>query len=99
MAGHSAVLDEPSLGPGGFSCRMFRPTTSITCLPEWPIPRRIGKSARGRSVPLSGFPAFAVTRGYHLLAMPGNRIRVAADWLLNALLPQHNVQLGLVRSG
>jgi NADH dehydrogenase len=50
-------------------------------------------------VPLSGFPAFAVTRGYHLLAMPGSRIRVPVDWLLNALLPQHNVQLGLVRSG
>jgi NADH dehydrogenase len=31
--------------------------------------------------------------------MPGNRIRVAMDWLLDALLPKHNVQLGLVRSG
>lgn len=49
-------------------------------------------------VPLSGFPAKVVTRGYHLLALPGNRIRTAADWLLNAALPRQTVQLGLVRS-
>lgn len=51
-------------------------------------------------VPLSGPVAGAVTRGYHLLAMPGagNRIKVAADWLLDALLPRQAVQLGLVRS-
>lgn len=47
-------------------------------------------------VPLSGFPAKVVTRGYHLLAMPGNRVRVAADWLLDAVLPREGVQLGLV---
>ncbi|WP_453061614.1 FAD-dependent oxidoreductase [Streptomyces mexicanus] len=49
-------------------------------------------------VPLSGPVAGAVTRGYHLAAMPGNRVRVAADWLLNAVLPRQAVQLGLVRS-
>ena len=38
-----------------------------------------------------------MTKGYHLLAMPGNRVRVAADWLLDALLPTQAVQLGLVR--
>jgi NADH:quinone reductase (non-electrogenic) len=48
-------------------------------------------------VPLSGLPAKAVTRGYHLLSMPGNRVRVAADWLLDAVLPRQGVQLGLVR--
>jgi NADH dehydrogenase len=48
-------------------------------------------------VPLSGLPAKAVTRGYHLAAMPGNRVRVAADWLLDAVLPRQSVQLGLVR--
>jgi NADH dehydrogenase len=42
--------------------------------------------------------AGAVTRGYHLAAMPGNRVRVAADWLLDAVLPRQSVQLGLVRS-
>ncbi|CAL9371474.1 FAD-dependent oxidoreductase [Streptomyces sp. enrichment culture] len=49
-------------------------------------------------VPLSGPLAGLVTRGYHLAAMPGNRVRVAADWLLDAVLPRQAVQLGLVRS-
>ncbi|UXY30977.1 NAD(P)/FAD-dependent oxidoreductase [Streptomyces sp. HUAS TT20] len=51
-------------------------------------------------VPLSGLPAAAVTRGYHLAAMPAapNRVRVAADWLLDAVLPPQGTQLGLVRS-
>ncbi|TJZ44497.1 NAD(P)/FAD-dependent oxidoreductase [Streptomyces piniterrae] len=49
-------------------------------------------------VPLSGPVAGAVTRGYHLLAMPGNRVRVAADWLFDAVLPRQGVQLGLVRA-
>jgi NADH dehydrogenase len=47
-------------------------------------------------VPLSGLPAKAVTRGYHLLALPGNRARTATDWLLDAALPRQVVQLGLV---
>ncbi|MDT0346347.1 NAD(P)/FAD-dependent oxidoreductase [Streptomyces litchfieldiae] len=50
-------------------------------------------------VPLSGLPAGAVTRGYHLMAMPGNRVRVAADWLLDAVTPRQAVQLGMVRAG
>lgn len=49
-------------------------------------------------VSLSGPVAGAVTRGYHLVAMPGNRVRVAADWLLDAVLPRQGVQLGLVQS-
>ncbi|MHA6616863.1 NAD(P)/FAD-dependent oxidoreductase [Pseudonocardia sp. DLS-67] len=48
-------------------------------------------------VPLSGVVAKAVTRGYHLLSMPTNRTRTAADWLLDAVLPRQTVQLGLVR--
>jgi NADH:ubiquinone reductase (H+-translocating) len=48
-------------------------------------------------VPLSGIVAKAVTRGYHLLSMPTNRARTAADWLLDAVLPRQTVQLGLVR--
>ncbi len=44
-----------------------------------------------------GSPAKAVTRGYHLLSMPSNRARIAADWLLDAVLPRQTVQLGLVR--
>jgi NADH dehydrogenase len=49
-------------------------------------------------VPLSGLPAKAVTRGYHLLSMPGNRIRTATEWVLNAGLHRDAVQLGLVRA-
>ncbi|KND40018.1 NAD(P)/FAD-dependent oxidoreductase [Streptomyces stelliscabiei] len=55
-------------------------------------------AANPLGVPLSGLAAGAVTRGYHLAAMPGNRVRVAADWLLDAVLPRQGVQLGLVRS-
>ncbi|UOX91200.1 NAD(P)/FAD-dependent oxidoreductase [Amycolatopsis sp. FBCC-B4732] len=50
-------------------------------------------------IPLSGLPAKAVTRAYHLMAMPGNRVRTAADWLLERLTGRQTVQLGLVRSG
>ncbi|MGW4134849.1 NAD(P)/FAD-dependent oxidoreductase [Amycolatopsis japonica] len=50
-------------------------------------------------VPLSGLAAKAVTRGYHLLAMPGNRLRTATDWALDAVTKRQTVQLGLVRSG
>jgi NADH dehydrogenase len=49
-------------------------------------------------IPLSGVPAKAVTRGYHLLTLPGNRIRTSTQWLLDAVLPRRTVQLGLVRS-
>ncbi len=55
-------------------------------------------AANPLGVPLSGPIAGAVTRGYHLAAMPGNRVRVAADWFLDAVLPRQAVQLGLVRS-
>lgn len=55
-------------------------------------------AANPLGVPLSGPLAGAVTRGYHLAAMPGNRVRVAADWILDAVLPRQGVQLGLVRS-
>ncbi|MFB6603665.1 hypothetical protein ACFCXR_17450 [Streptomyces noursei] len=55
-------------------------------------------AANPRHIPLSGPLAAALTRGYHLLAMPGNRTRVAADWTLDALLPRQGVQFGLVRS-
>jgi NADH:quinone reductase (non-electrogenic) len=49
-------------------------------------------------IPLSGLPAKVVTRAYHLMAMPGNRIRTAVDWLMDAVLGRQSVQLGLVRS-
>ena len=49
-------------------------------------------------VPISGIAAKAVTRGYHLWALPANRIRVALDWLLDAILSRQAVQFGLVRA-
>ncbi|MCD9877149.1 NAD(P)/FAD-dependent oxidoreductase [Streptomyces guryensis] len=55
-------------------------------------------AANPLGIPLPGPLAGAVTRGYHLAAMPGNRVRVAADWLLDSVLPRQAVQLGLVRS-
>jgi NADH:ubiquinone reductase (H+-translocating) len=36
-------------------------------------------------IPLSGPAANALTRGYHLYSMAGNRARVAADWTLNGI--------------
>ncbi|RKT54060.1 NAD(P)/FAD-dependent oxidoreductase [Saccharothrix australiensis] len=47
-------------------------------------------------VPLTGLPAKLVAKAYHLLAMPGNRVRVAADWLTELLAPRQVVQFGLV---
>ncbi|MEV0428579.1 NAD(P)/FAD-dependent oxidoreductase [Micromonospora sp. NPDC050495] len=47
-------------------------------------------------VPLSGVLARAVTRGYHLAALPAGRARVATDWLLNALGSRPAVSLDLV---
>ncbi len=47
-------------------------------------------------VPLSGPPANAVTRGYHVFAMSGNRLRVLADWGLNALTAPEPTSLGVV---
>ncbi|MFF0740040.1 NAD(P)/FAD-dependent oxidoreductase [Streptomyces sp. NPDC004111] len=55
-------------------------------------------AANPLGVPLAGPLAGAVTRAYHLAAMPGNRVRVVADWALDAVLPRQAVQLGLVRS-
>jgi NADH:quinone reductase (non-electrogenic) len=47
-------------------------------------------------VRLSGPPAKAVTRGYHLLALPAGRLRVATDWIDGRLARPSMVQFGLV---
>jgi NADH:quinone reductase (non-electrogenic) len=49
-------------------------------------------------LPLSGPSAAAVTRAYHLLALPktSNRARVALDWILNAAQGPQLVRLGFV---
>jgi NADH:ubiquinone reductase (H+-translocating) len=49
---------------------------------------------------MTGLAAKAVTRAYHLYALPltANRIRVATDWMLAAVLPVQAVQLSGIRS-
>jgi NADH dehydrogenase len=55
-------------------------------------------AANPLGIPLSGPPANAVTRGYHLFSMAGNRARVATDWILNAVEPAEPASFGLVTS-
>jgi NADH dehydrogenase len=55
-------------------------------------------AANPLGVPLSGPVAKSVTRGYHLLAVPANRTRIASEWVLDAALGRQSVQLGLVPS-
>jgi NADH dehydrogenase len=55
--------------------------------------------ARPLGVPLTGPLAKLVTRAYHLYALPAtaNRVRVAADWLWQAVLPPESTQLSVIR--
>src|SRR6516162_1038798 len=47
-------------------------------------------------VPVSGPLASFITRGYHLYALPANRLRVATDWLTDIIEHRQFVQLGLI---
>ena len=47
-------------------------------------------------IPLSGPTANAITRGYHLSAMSGNRMRVLTDWVLNGLAPPEATSVKVV---
>jgi NADH dehydrogenase len=51
------------------------------------------------NIPMGGLLAKVVTRSYHLMALPSNRVRTAVDWATEAVLKRQSVQLGLVRSG
>ncbi|HYJ75848.1 MAG TPA: NAD(P)/FAD-dependent oxidoreductase [Kineosporiaceae bacterium] len=51
--------------------------------------------ARVLGVPLHGVPARAAARGYHLMALPGNRARVLTSWLLAARRGPQLLGLGL----
>ncbi|MEU8660762.1 NAD(P)/FAD-dependent oxidoreductase [Actinoplanes philippinensis] len=53
-------------------------------------------AANPLGLPLSGVPARVAARGYHLLALPGNRVRTATEWLFTAVGSRPAVQLGLV---
>lgn len=54
--------------------------------------------ARPFGVDLSGFPALAVTRGYHILTLPSgpSRARVIANWLIRAVLGGEVARLGFM---
>lgn len=56
----------------------------------------LAAAANPLSIPLSGPAANAVTRAYHLAAMPGNRMRVLADWVLNVITPPETTSFGLI---
>jgi NADH dehydrogenase len=56
----------------------------------------LAAAANPLSIPLSGPAANAVTRAYHLSAMSGNRMRVLADWTLNAATSPDVTSLGVI---
>ena len=53
-------------------------------------------AANPLNIPLSGPVANAVTRAYHLSAMSANRMRVLADWALNATTPPEATSFGVI---
>jgi NADH dehydrogenase len=56
----------------------------------------LSAAANPLHVPLSGPPANLVTRGYHLTAMSGNRMRVLADWTLNGITSPEPTSLSAI---
>ncbi len=56
----------------------------------------LAAAANPLNIPLSGPVADAVTRGYHLWTMSGNRARVLADWTLNATTRPEATSLSVI---
>jgi NADH:ubiquinone reductase (H+-translocating) len=56
----------------------------------------LAAAANPLHIPLSGPAANAVTRGYHLSAMSGNRLRVLTDWSLNLVTAPEPTSLGII---
>jgi NADH:ubiquinone reductase (H+-translocating) len=56
----------------------------------------LAAAANPLNVPLSGPAANALTRGYHLYSMSGNRMRVLADWAMNATTPAEPTSLAVI---
>jgi NADH:ubiquinone reductase (H+-translocating) len=56
----------------------------------------LAAAANPLHVPLSGPVANALTRGYHLYSMSGNRMRVLTDWTLNATTPAQTTSLEVI---
>ena len=59
----------------------------------------LAAAANPLNIPLSGPPANAVTRAYHLITMAGNRARVLADWGLNVVVPAEVTSFGVIGPG
>jgi NADH:ubiquinone reductase (H+-translocating) len=56
----------------------------------------LAAAANPLNIPLSGPPANAVTRGYHLSVMQGNRLRVLSDWTLNGITRPEDTSLDVI---
>ena len=56
----------------------------------------LAAAANPLHVPVSGPVANALTRGYHLSAMSGNRIRILTDWALNVATPPQVTSFGVI---
>ena len=56
----------------------------------------LAAAANPLNIPLSGPAANAVTRGYHLTAMSGNRMRVLTDWALNGITSPESTSLSVI---
>jgi NADH dehydrogenase len=56
----------------------------------------LAAAANPLHIPLSGPAANVVTRGYHLSAMSGNRLRVFTDWSLNLVTAPEATSLGVI---
>ena len=56
----------------------------------------LAAAANPLHIPLSGPTANAVTRGYHLSAMSGNRMRVLTDWTLNGITSPESTSLAVI---
>jgi NADH:ubiquinone reductase (H+-translocating) len=53
-------------------------------------------AANPLNIPISGPAANAITRGYHLGVMPGNRLRVLTDWILNGITSTEETSLDVI---
>ena len=73
-----------------------RRRTSTTTWASWWTWAGWPRAANPLQIPLSGPAANAVTRGYHLNAMSGNRMRVLTDWILNAVTPPEATSLAVI---
>jgi NADH:ubiquinone reductase (H+-translocating) len=56
----------------------------------------LAAAANPLHIPLSGPVANALTRGYHLTAMSGNRLRVLTDWTLNGITSPELTSLAVI---